>query len=202
MRLDGWNGASDGATRDMSLFDNLIIAVGLSMDAFAVSLGAGTHNQMKGWRSVIRLAFHFGLFQCLMTLLGWGLGVYVEKLISTVDHWVAFGLLAVVGGRMIIQGFENNPEVQPANPSKGFCLVSLSVATSLDAMAIGLSFGMLRINVWYPSLLIGVVTALLSFIGIKLGSYLGERFGKRMEVFGGVLLVAIGLRILWQHVMP
>lgn len=186
----------------MSFLENLIIAIGLSMDAFAVSLGAGTNNQMKGWRSVMRLAFHFGLFQCLMTLLGWGLGIYVEKLINTFDHWIAFALLAIVGGRMIIQGFENKPEAQPPNPSKGFCLVSLSVATSLDALAIGLSLGMLRINVWYPSLLIGVVTALLSLIGIKLGNYLGQRFGKRMEIVGGVLLVAIGLRILWQHIMP
>jgi len=183
----------------MNFYDILIIAVGLSMDAFAVSLSAGAQGFARGFRPIFRLSFHFGLFQFLMPLLGWYLGTQVAGLIRAFDHWIAFGLLAFVGIRMMMAGWEEQDESVKANPTRGFTLVSLSVATSIDALAVGLSLAMLQVNIWYPSVVIGVVTAGLSVVGIRLGHRLAGRFGKRMEIAGGVLLLLIGLRIVASH---
>lgn len=173
----------------------VLIALGLAMDAFAVSLGAGTHQLVRGWRPAFRLWFHFGLFQSLMTILGWWLGNGLERMIVRFDHWVAFGLLVWVGGRMVKAGMNPEPEACGPNPSRGLNMLSLAVATSIDALAVGVSLGMLKVAIWYPSAVIGVVTALLSLIGIRLGSCLGARFGKRMEIVGGVVLILIAFRI-------
>lgn len=173
----------------------VLIATGLAMDAFAVSLGAGTHQQVRGWRPAFRLWFHFGLFQSLMTIAGWWLGTGLERIIVRFDHWVAFGLLVWVGGRMVKAGLNAEPEACGPNPSRGLNMVSLAVATSIDALAVGVSLGVLKVAIWYPSLVIGVVTALLSLVGIRLGSLLGGRFGKRMEVVGGLVLILIALKI-------
>jgi manganese efflux pump family protein len=183
----------------MSFCDILIIAVGLAMDAFAVSLGAGTQGFARGFRPVFRLSFHFGLFQFLMPLLGWYLGTQVAGYIRSFDHWIAFGLLAFVGIRMIVAGGDDRKDAPKANPTRGITLVSLSVATSIDALAVGLSLAMLEVNIWYPSVVIGVVTAGLSVVGIRLGHRLAGRFGQRMEIAGGVLLLLIGLRIVASH---
>jgi manganese efflux pump family protein len=186
----------------MSQLDILIIAVGLSMDAFAVSLGASATNRARGARAKFRLAFHFGLFQFLMPICGWLLGVSVARYIEAVDHWIAFGLLAFVGGRMIRAGLVGGGEGdEPAgpDPTRGMTLVVLSVATSIDALAVGLTLAMLGTGIWYASMVIGVVTGCLSLVAIGLGARLGRAFGKRMELVGGCLLVAIGLRILVEH---
>jgi len=176
-----------------------MIAVGLAMDAFAVSLGVGASGQAVGGRAAFRLSFHFGLFQFMMPVIGWFLGVRIALLLSSVDHWIAFGLLAFVGVRMIRSGWDSNGESLSADPSRGLTLVVLAVATSIDALAIGLSLGMLRVKIWYPSVVIGVVTSRLSLLGIRLGARLGARFGKRMEIVGGAILSLLGLRILLSH---
>jgi putative Mn2+ efflux pump MntP len=179
----------------------LVIAVGLSMDAMAVSLGVGTTEHVNDRRSKLRLAMHFGIFQCLMTLLGWLAGSAVAQFISTFDHWVAFALLAYVGVTMIRSGLRPEMASYQTNPSKGNMLVMLSVATSLDAMAVGLSMAFLNVSILYPALVIGLVTFGLSIAALFLGNRLGEKFGKKMEVIGGIVLIGIGLEILVTHLL-
>ena len=183
----------------MGLADVLLIAVGMAMDAFAVSLGIGTTRMACAPRSVFRLAFHFGLFQFLMPVLGWLAGSRFSGYISAFDHWVALALLAFVGGRMIRSGLDAHAQAFPCDPSRGRMLVTLSIATSIDAFAIGLSLAMLHMDILYPSVVIGVVTGTLSLIGLLIGHRLGEVVGKRMEIVGGLILVGIGLRIVVSH---
>ena len=184
---DGWH---------MNFAASLLIAFGLAMDAFAVSIGAGTGGQVNDRRSKLRLAFHFGLFQAGMTLIGWLAGTTIQRWITGIDHWVAFGLLTYVGINMIRSGLGKGAEVQHPNPSKGATMVFLSVATSIDALAVGISLAMISVPAIYPSVVIGLVTFGLSSFGLMAGNKLGEKFGKRMEVLGGVILIGIGLRIL------
>lgn len=183
----------------MNIILILFIAAGLAMDAFAVSLGIGTTRYAAGPRPLFRLSFHFGLFQALMPVLGWFAGSTVASLISGVDHWIAFGLLSFVGGRMIRSGLDRDGEALTSDPSRGGHLVMLAVATSIDAFAIGLSLAMLRVSILYPSIVIGVITAGLSFLGLLIGHRMGQKFGKRMEIAGGLILVGIGLRLLITH---
>jgi putative Mn2+ efflux pump MntP len=183
----------------MSFFTSLLIAIGLAMDAFAVSIGAGTGGQVTDLRSKIRLAFHFGLFQAGMTLIGWLAGTTIQRWITSIDHWVAFGLLTYVGVNMIRSGLGKSEEENRRNPSKGATMVFLSVATSIDALAVGISLAMLSVPVLFPSVVIGVITFGLSLFGLMAGNKLGEKFGKRMEIIGGVILILIGLRVLTIH---
>ncbi len=185
----------------MNLVEILLIAVGLAMDAFAVSLAAGASRQSSGMGAAFRLSFHFGLFQFIMPVIGWYTGSGLAGMIADYDHWVAFGLLAMVGIRMIVSGAGSRKKSQAHDPSRGLTLIVLSVATSIDALAVGLSLAMIRVNIWYPSMVIGLVTACLSVVGLRLGGRLGVRFGKHMEIAGGVLLVLIGLRILLAHIL-
>jgi putative Mn2+ efflux pump MntP len=123
----------------------------------------------------------------------------VAHLVASVDHWLAFGLLAFVGGRMVWAGLYPEPEAGTNDPSRGWTLMALCVATSIDAMAIGLSLAMLRVGIWYPSVVIGGVTGGLSLLALRVGARLGVRFGSRMEVVGGIVLMVIGARIVLQH---
>jgi putative Mn2+ efflux pump MntP len=182
----------------MSLLEIILIAVGLAMDAFAVSVGAGTLASMKDFRSTVRLAFHFGLFQFLMPVAGWFLGSSIQDYVESVDHWIAFVLLSYIGIKMIYESFRKE-ESQKENPSKGRTLIILSVATSIDALIVGFTLAMLDVNIWYPSIMIGVITAGLSFLGIWIGKKLGMKLGKVMEVVGGLILIAMGLKILVEH---
>ncbi|MGE5072319.1 MAG: manganese efflux pump MntP family protein [Anaerolineae bacterium] len=184
----------------MPFYEIILIALSMAMDAFAVCLVAGSQNRAEGPRPVFRLSFHFGLFQFLMPVLGWFAGVTVEPFIRNVDHWLAFGLLAFVGVRMIYSAVRGEEE-QPPDPSRGWTLVMLSLAVSIDALAIGLSLGLLNVPVWYPAVVIGVVTWLLSLVGLRLGKIMGSRLGKPVEVVGGLVLMGIGLRIVVSHVM-
>jgi len=182
----------------------IVIAVGLAMDCFAVSLGIGASPSPCTPRSIFRLSFHFGLFQGGMTLLGWLLGSTVVNLIAGMDHWIAMALLAWVGGRMVLEGVSKRDEaaeIECNDPTRGGSLVMLSVATSIDALGVGLSFAVLKLNVLAASLLIGLVSLLLSIIGLLGGTRLGHRFGKNMEVLGGLVLIGIGLRIVIMHLM-
>ncbi len=183
----------------MSLLVVLLISLSMAMDAFAVCLGAGTLEGTTGPRPTFRLAFHFGLFQFIMPVLGWFAGMNIVRYIANYDHWVAFALLAFVGVRMVRSGFSSTEESHPTDPSRGWTLVLLSIAVSIDALAIGFSLGMMEVSIWYPAVVIGVVTGLVSWLGLRLGNKLGEKFGKRMEIVGGIVLLLIGVRIVVMH---
>ncbi len=184
----------------MSFIEVLFISISMAMDAFAVCLGAGTMVETSGRRPRFRLAFHFGLFQFIMPVLGWLAGLTIVHYISAYDHWVAFGLLAFVGGRMVYSGLGKDEEKEArTDPSRGWMLVLLSIAVSIDALAVGFSLSMVDVTIWYPAVIIGIVTGLVSWLGLRLGNKLGERFGKRMEVIGGLVLLGIGVRILVMH---
>jgi putative Mn2+ efflux pump MntP len=185
----------------MEFVTSLLIAIGLAMDALAVSLCIGTTGQAREPRARFRLAFHFGVFQTGMTLLGWLAGNTVVGLISGFDHWVAFALLGYVGVNMIRSGANAESECYPTDPSKGRTLIMLCVATSLDALAVGLSMAVLKTSIWFPAALIGVVTAGLSTFGLLAGTSLGDKFGKRMEILGGIVLIGIGLRVVLTHML-
>ncbi len=182
----------------MPFLEILLVALSMAMDAFAVCLVAGSLRQATGPRPAFRLSFHFGPFQFIMPVLGWLVGWTVEPLIRNYDHWIAFGLLAFVGARMIYAAFRGE-EAQPPDPSRGWTLVLLSVAVSIDALAVGLSLGVLGISVWYPAFIIGLVTGALSLVALQLGQKFGSRLGKPVEIFGGLVLIGIGLRILLTH---
>ncbi|MBU5613449.1 manganese efflux pump MntP [Geomonas azotofigens] len=177
------------------------IALALAMDAFAVALATGAVLNPVTGRHLFRLGFHFGLFQALMPIAGWLLGLTVQKWITAYDHWIAFALLAYVGGRMIVEAFEEDDDTSPSDPTKGLTMVMLSVATSIDAFAVGLSLAMLGVSVWVPSVIIGLVAGVLTVTGMLLGRRLGDNWGKRVEVCGGIVLCLIGLKILLEHTL-
>lgn len=177
----------------------LAIALALSLDAFTVSLAASTSGFVKDRRAVFRLSFHFGLFQFLMPIVGWALGTTIEPVIAAFDHWVAFGLLALVGVRMIAAAMHPGSEAQQNDPSRGITLVMLAIATSIDALAVGLSMAMVRTAVWYPSIVIGVVTGGMCILAIVGGNRLGRWLGKRAQWVGGIVLILIGVRIVISH---
>ena len=181
-----------------------VIAVGLAMDCFTVSLCIGSSPAPKNFRSIFRVSFHFGLFQGGMALLGWLLGSSIVNLIANFDHWIALALLGWVGGHMVYEGLSKSKDTSVNNcddPSRGGTLVMLSVATSIDALGIGLSLGLLDVDVISASILIGVVSLILSIVGLLSGKFLNKQFGKIVEVIGGSVLIFIGLRIVVTHLM-
>jgi putative Mn2+ efflux pump MntP len=177
------------------------IALALAMDAFAVALAAGTVIAPLTGRHLFRFGFHFGLFQLLMPIIGWLAGMTVQKWISAYDHWIAFVLLAIVGGRMIWAAFDEQNDNAASDPTRGMTMVMLAVATSIDALAVGLSLAMLHVSIWWPATVIGVVAGVLTVIGMLLGRRLGTIWGKRVEICGGLILCAIGLKILLEHIV-
>ena len=174
----------------------LALAVALAMDAFAVSLAAGSVLQPVTFRHCFRLGFHFGLFQGLMPIVGWLAGMTIQAFIAAWDHWVAFGLLAYIGIRMIREALADDDERPATDPSRGITLVMLSIATSIDALAVGLTLAMVDIIIWIPTLVIGIVACVFSVAGVLLGHRIGAAWGRRVEIFGGLVLVAIGTKIL------
>lgn len=187
----------------MGTLELMGIAVGLSMDAFAVAIGTSAIIRGVTLRQVFRLAFHFGLFQALMPVIGWLLGTMAAGRIQAYDHWVAFGLLCFVGGRAVWEALfgESDRDGPRRDPTRGMSLVLLSLATSVDALAVGLTFAMLDIRVWYPALVIGLVAGSFTVAGMVFGARLGAMFGRVMEVLGGLVLIGIGLRILIGHLI-
>lgn len=174
------------------------IAVGLAMDAFAVSMGVGMKLCQVNWRQTFRLGFHFGLFQALMPVLGWLAGMTVASYVEAVGHWIAFALLVGIGGHMIWESFRSDEErsMKAADPTRGLSLVVLSVATSIDALAVGVSLAMLEVSIWWPVVVIGLVAGAFTVVGLHLGCRLGAVVGRRMETIGGVILILIGVRIV------
>ena len=185
----------------MNLFLVLGIALGLAMDAFAVSLGTGFTLKGITPKQTFRLAFHFGLFQFLMPIIGWFAGENILKYIQAFDHWVAFILLFFIGGRMIRESFKfgEKPSRHISDPTKGSSLLILSLATSVDALAVGLSLAALHVDIIYPAVVIGLVAFGMTALGVKIGPFLGKLIGKRVELLGGVILILVGLKILFDH---
>lgn len=184
----------------MSFIEIMLIAVGLAMDAFSVSVGAGIVIEKLNFGHYFRLSFHFGLFQCIMPIIGYFVGARVGNLISEYDHWVAFALLLFIGAKMVWESFRMTENATPRqDPSRGWNLVVLSFATSIDAMAVGLSLGVIGRAILIPSIVIGLVCAAFSIVGIFLGKKVGALVGRRAECAGGIILVAIGLKILLEH---
>jgi len=176
-----------------------LIGVGLSMDAFAVSLTGCMSWHGHRLKTALKLAFCFGLFQAIMPIIGWASGTYLVNFFSTIDHWIAFGLLVLVGGKMILEALKRERgECQKEN-LKLRTLLLLAIATSLDALAIGLSFALLKVSIITPVLMIGATTFCISFAGVLIGEKLGTLIGKKIEVVGGFILIAIGIKILASH---
>ena len=181
----------------MDTLSLMALAVALAMDAFAVALAAGAVLRPLCFRPCFRLAFHFGLFQGLMPLAGWLAGLTVQSLVAAWSHWLAFLLLGAVGGRMVYEALSAEEGVARAtDPSRGLTMVALSVATSIDALAVGLSLAMLHVSIWIPALVIGLVACLFTVAGLFLGTRAGKAWGKWVEVAGGAILILIGSKIL------
>ena len=179
-----------------------VIAFGLAVDCFTVSLCIGSSPRPITFRSVFRLSFHFGLFQGGMAFLGWLLGTSLAQYVASVDHWIALLLLFWVGGKMIREGISQQEAVLEENHedrTRGGPLMMLSIATSIDAFGVGLSLAFMDANITASSILIGIVSLALSIIGLLGGRRIGERFGKRAEIVGGLVLIFIGLRIAITH---
>lgn len=189
---------TDGIDGIVDIWIILGLAVALAMDALAVSIAAGLRVGEVTPRHVFRVAFHFGLFQFLMPVIGWSVGLGVAGWLEAFDHWIAFGLLAGVGGKMLLEAGSDS-EHEGTDPTRGWSLVVLSVATSLDALAVGFTVALFQVSVWFPSVIIGLVAGGLSWFGICCGSRLGTRWTRWADVAGGLILILIGTRILVSH---
>lgn len=186
----------------LDFFSVLLIAIGLSADCFAVAISGSISMKSISRLQVLRVSISFGFFQALMPVLGWLAGRTVVDMIADYDHWVAFILLVLVGGRMIGESFRSRDGRNgKIDITKGFLLLTLSVATSIDALAVGLSFAFLEVNIALASLSIGVVAFVVTAVGFFLGRKTGKLIGRRAEAIGGTVLIAIGIRILLSHLL-
>lgn len=177
----------------------LLIAVGVSADAFAVALTQGVAMRRAfDWRRALLIAGLFGAFQALMPLIGWALGASVMASIQDFDHWIAFGLLALIGGKMLWEAFRGGEHDEPAVPGLRALLV-LSVATSVDALAVGVSLSVMPLSIWVAIVVIGATTLIVSLLATWLGHRVGDRLGKPAEIVGGLVLIGIGTKILLEH---
>jgi putative Mn2+ efflux pump MntP len=185
----------------MSFITIIILAVGLGVDAFSVAIGIGASNDKKSWAPVLRLAAAFGIFQFIMPIIGWLAGLTVVEIIASFDHWIAFSLLTLVGGKMIWEGFEKESDEEKADQTRGWPLLLLSIATSIDALAVGFSFSVLKNPILFPALIIGIICFVMTTVGMIFGKALAKIFGKKVEIFGGIVLIAIGVKILIDHLV-
>jgi len=179
----------------------LAIALGLSADCFAVAVSGSISKKDHSRVDILRVASSFGLFQALMPVLGWLAGRTIVGYVENYDHWVAFALLAFVGGRMLWESFHSEHDTKKTDVTRGMPLLVLSIATSIDAMAVGLSFAFLEVNMVVASLTIGIIAFLITATGFVIGKKSGKMLGKRAELIGGIILIAIGLRILLTHIL-
>lgn len=180
----------------MELLSLLGIAFGLAMDAFSVAMATGISLGNVSPRQAFRLSFHFGLFQFGMPIIGWILGSLVAPQVETFGPWIAFGLLLGVGLKMIWEALHHDGDDVRGDPTRGASLIMLSIATSLDALAIGLGMALVGVPVLYPAVVIGAVAANLTLLGLQIGKRAGHLLGPRMEIVGGLVLVAMGLRVV------
>ena len=182
----------------MGILELLLISIGLGMDAFAVAICKGISMKKMDWKKATIIGLYFGGFQALMPLLGYVLGKGFENFVISVDHWIAFTLLGIIGFNMAREAFRNDEE--KIDDSVCFkSMIILAIATSIDALAIGITFAFLKVNILIAVLMIGIITFVLSVFGTKIGNKFGDRFGSKAEIIGGIILIFIGTKILLEH---
>ena len=183
----------------MGLFEVIVISIGLAMDAFAVSVCKGLSMKKINWKNAIIIALYFGVFQAFMPILGYILGTSFNEVVKNVDHWIAFILLLAIGLNMIKESRDD--ELEKRNDKIDFkTMVVLAIATSIDALAVGITFAFLETNVMLSVIIIGIITFILSIIGVKIGNKFGDKFQNKAELTGGIILILIGLKILLEHI--
>lgn len=185
----------------MNLSATLLLAFGMSMDAFAVSISKGATLHKPKFSEALRTGLIFGAIEALTPLIGWGLGMLASQFVLEWNHWVAFILLTFLGGRMIIEGCRgnDNDDDMPVQRHGFWLLVTTAIATSLDAMAVGVGLAFLQVNIITTAIAIGCATLIMTTLGMMIGRFIGPLLGKRAEILGGVVLIAIGVQILWAH---
>ena len=185
---------------EMSFLELLLIAIGLSMDAFSVSICKGLTTKRFSWRMALICGLWFGLFQALMPIIGYFLGAQFQELVEAYDHWIAFGLLFLIGANMIREAVWGKKEENEDDSSLGFkTMLFLAIATSIDALAVGVSFACIQVKLWSSVLIIGLTTFFFSILGVKIGHVFGSKFEKSAGIVGGIILILIGLKILLEH---
>lgn len=184
----------------MSLFEILVIAIGVSMDAFAVAICKGLSVSKLRPSHALKTGLWFGGFQALMPLIGYFAGVRFADVVSSVDHWIAFILLGFIGANMIKESFSREEEIHDSDFSFK-TMLAMAVATSIDALAVGVSFAFLRVRIWMAVLIIGLMTALFSIAGVRIGNVFGSRYKSLAELVGGVILLLMGIKILIEHTL-
>lgn len=182
----------------MGNFEIVLIGLGLAMDAFAVAICKGLSMKKMNWKNAIIIALYFGIFQALMPVIGYFLGTTFSSFVENIDHWVAFILLSIIGGNMIKESFDS--ECEKRNDKVNFkTMVVLAIATSIDALAVGITFAFFKVNIIIAVSMIGIITFILSLIGVKIGNRFGDKFQNKAELMGGIILIIIGLKILLEH---
>lgn len=182
----------------MGILEIFLIGVGLSMDAFAVSVCKGLSMKKLDWKKAIIIALYFGVFQAIMPVIGYLLGTTFESLVTQIDHWIAFILLGIIGANMIKEALEK--ESENSNDKVDFkTMIVLAIATSIDALAIGITFAFFKTKLLSSVIIIGIITFILSLIGVKIGNKFGDKYEKKAEFLGGVILILIGVKILIEH---
>ena len=187
-----------GKKNNMGAIEILLISIGLAMDAFAVSVCKGLAMKKMSWKKAIIIGLYFGIFQAVMPVIGYFLGTTFERFITNVDHWIAFILLVGIGINMVKEAFDKESENRNDNVDVKTMLV-LSIATSIDALAIGITFACLKIHIVMPVIAIGLITFIISVIGVKIGNRFGDKYEKKAEIMGGVILILLGIKILLEH---
>lgn len=182
----------------MEAIEILLVAIGLAMDAFAVSICKGLSMKKMSWKKAIIVGLYFGIFQALMPVLGYFLGATFESLVTKVDHWIAFALLVFIGINMLKEAFEKNKEEH--NEDVDFkTMIILAIATSIDALAVGITFAFLQVNILLAVTIIGITTFLICIVGVKIGNQFGDKYERKAEVVGGLILILMGIKILLEH---
>jgi len=182
----------------MTIIEIILISIGLSMDAFAVSICKGLSMKKMDIKSAIIIGLYFGLFQGIMPIIGFLLGSSFSSLIGSIDHWIAFVLLGIIGANMIKESFDD--EIEKRNDNIDFkTMIVLSIATSIDALATGITFAFFKVNVVYVSIFIGIMTCIISIFGVKIGNKFGDKYQNKAEFTGGTILILMGIKILLEH---
>ena len=183
----------------MSFFEVFLIAISLAMDSFAISITAGLILKEFSSKHFIRIAFYMGLFQALMPIIGWMIGVSFKHYIVSFDHWIAFLLLLGLGGKMIYDDLKCEGEEDSFDPQKRLVVMGLALATSIDALVVGVNFAFLDMSITMPIYLIGIVSFILSLLGVFIGCYLGTKVKVKFTLIGGIILIGLGVNILNEH---
>lgn len=182
----------------MGISEIIFISASLAMDAFAVSICKGLSMKKLDWKKAFIIALYFGAFQGLMPVIGYFLGATFSDLVTSIDHWIAFALLSIIGGNMIKESFDDEEETRNDNVDFKTMIV-LAIATSIDALAVGITFAFLKTNIVLSVVLIGIITFVISLLGVNIGNKFGDKFQNKAELSGGIILILIGLKILLEH---